>query len=73
MRSALRSYKEENWSKQLSRALQGKPRTDGAIAEFTVDKSSARAAVTGGPKSVKLKLFIVISRWAGEDSMLERV
>jgi hypothetical protein len=45
----------EGW--QFSRALQGRLRRDGAIFELTVDKISARAAVTIGPENVKLKNF----------------
>jgi hypothetical protein len=41
--------------KPVNSALQGMLRRDGSIVELTVDKSSARQAVTTGLERVKLK------------------
>jgi hypothetical protein len=53
--SAREAERRWRYNSVESWVLQGRLRRDGAIVEFTVDKSSARAAVTRGPESVKLK------------------
>jgi hypothetical protein len=61
-------HEKENWGNKL---YKGRLTKDGAIVELTVHKSSARAVVTRGPKSVKLRISTVRSRCqgtAGEDT-----
>jgi hypothetical protein len=65
MSSAPRAYKEENWGNQVSSALRGRLRRDGAIIELSVDKVVGCKSACKG----KIRRLVLSGRQPGSNQL----